>query len=165
MLAFMSDSSPGPGKYAQGVLELAMVIFVYPLAGFLVLSAVVAAVHLSIRAVLINRFGRAAPDRATPQAAEPSGASASPSRADSRPAPRFPFLILGLCTVSMMLGTAIIVGNVPRGLARDGLVPTVVTGLVFFVPLVLLPSVVLLRTLRAHARRIRSHASSHTRTP
>jgi hypothetical protein len=48
----------------------------------------------------------------------------------------------------MFMGFAIIAGNAPKSLEKSGLIPTVVTAFVFFLPLILLPAILIVKLIK-----------------
>lgn len=151
MLAFMSDASPTMATYAKSVWEATLVLFVYPLLGFMVVAAVLAGVHVLIRELVVRRIGTST--RTPHQTQSPRPVAASPAAAPVPRGPRFPVVRVAGCVLLVLLGATIILGNAPKGFERDGLVPTAVTSFVFFLPLILLPCVVITRLVKSHASR------------
>ena len=177
-LAFLADSSPSWREYLRNLLTVTAVLL-YPLLFFAGVTGVTASIHLFFTRAHGSANGGSGDHRprttgqaATPAAAAAGAAQAEPGkersappglagmaarigepRSSARPSAkgrhRPPLLRMLACAMLMIIGIAIIAANAPRTLRENGPVPTVLTSLVFFLPLVLAPSLWLWRTVRA----------------
>jgi hypothetical protein len=166
LLAFAGDSGQFDAEYFKSVLYVVKLLFVWPLIGIAVLSALLAFIHQMVLRPLWRRFKKqpvtqnlppplpseailasnAEGDARKPQLAPDQDSTTRQTSASNRP--KLPLFKIAASLILIMTGTLMVVGNAPSSLKEHGLVPTVFTALVFLIPLVVLPSLFLFRTLR-----------------
>ena len=164
-LVFISDSSPGAAAYAKGVTQVTLVLFVYPLVAFAFISGALAAIHL-LTAVLIRVLTTKTNwSASTHYATRPPHKPATQSMFGSDRRRPFPALRVSGCAVLIVIGFLIIAGNAPRSLEEKGLIITVVIAAVFFCPLILMPSMVIMKLMKGRLSNVKQPHAADAKRP
>lgn len=149
-LAFLADSGRIDGAYFRNLTEVAKLLFVWPLLVAAILSGLAAGLHGYVARFAGRMIKKPAPlsDPIQEDVMNMPGKAPCPKET-SPPIGRFlpTFFIFAACLVSMILGSLIVVGNAPRSLIEKGPGITIITSSIFLLPMVGIPSVILLRTL------------------
>ena len=138
------------------------VLFVWPLIGIAVMSALLAFIHQMVLRPLWRCFKKQPVTQKLPpplpaiHASHAEGDARKPKLAPDQATrqtsasnrPKLPLFKIAASLILIMTGTLMVVGNAPSSLKEHGLAPTIFTALVFLIPLVALPSLFLFRTLR-----------------
>jgi hypothetical protein len=155
-MAFLADSGRIDTAYIRNLADVAKVLFLWPVLAAAALSALAAALHGWVAGWIHRVFRKGSTPSLTGAGTHLHQQSASDKVAgQSWRHLVLPLFITAACLASMSVGILIIIRNAPRSLQEHGPGITIFTSCVFLLPLVAVPSVILLRTLRRLRRNSR----------